>query len=112
MRISEWSSDVCSSDLLRLSRQAIHAANAWYAPGLKAVGSRSLASWDEDPITMAMAAGRDCLAVSHAQPDLSGVYLASNTLPFADRLNAGVIAAALGLNEAMDRKSTRLNSRH
>src|SRR3546814_1715787 len=51
---------------------------------------------------MAMAAGRDCLAGSHAQPDLSGVYLASNTLPFADRLNAGVIAAALGLNEAIE----------
>lgn len=88
--------------LLRLSRQAIHAANAWYAPGLKAIGSRSLASWDEDPITMAVAAARDCLSVSHTQPDLSGVYLASNTMPFADRLNAGVIAAALNLDEAIE----------
>lgn len=88
--------------LLRLSRQAIHAANAWYAPGLKAKGARSLASWDEDAITMAVAAARDGLAVTHAQPDLSGVYLASNTLPFADRLNAGVVAAALNLDEAID----------
>src|SRR3546814_20640963 len=98
MRISEWSSDVCSSDLLRLSRQAIHAANAWYAPGLKAVGSWSLASWDEDPITLAMAAGRDCLAVSHAQQDPSGVYLAPNTLTFADRLHAGLNGDAIGMH--------------
>lgn len=88
--------------LLRLSRQAIHAANAWYAPDLKANGSRSFANWDEDPITMSAAAARDCLAVTHAPPALSGVLLASNTLPFADRLNAGLIAVALNLDEQVD----------
>ncbi len=87
--------------LLRLSRQAIHAANAWYALGLKAVGTRSLACWDEDAITMAVAAARDSLPVTHARPDLTSIYLASTTLPFADRLNAGILAAALDLDEAI-----------
>jgi 3-hydroxy-3-methylglutaryl CoA synthase len=86
---------------LRLSREAIHAANAWYAPGRNAIGHRSVACWDEDPITMAVAATRDCLAISHAPPKLSGIMFASNTLPFADRLNAGVIAAALDLDETI-----------
>lgn len=89
---------------LRLSRQAIYDANAWYAPNLKgkAKGTRSLANWDEDPITMAVAAARDCLPVSETAPGLDGVILASNTLPFADRLNAGVVTAALNLDESVD----------
>ena len=58
--------------LLRLERAAIHASNAWYAPGLKKSGARSLAAWDEDVITMAVAAARDCLAVTHAPPGAFG----------------------------------------
>jgi 3-hydroxy-3-methylglutaryl CoA synthase len=85
--------------LMRLDRAAIHAANAWYAPGVKQAGTRSLANWDEDAITMAVAAARDCLEVSHTAPDLSAVYLASTTMPFADRLNAGVVAAALNVDD-------------
>ncbi len=52
---------------LRMSRQAIYDANAWFAPGLKskAKGSRSLANWDEDATTMAVAAARDSLPVTH-----------------------------------------------
>lgn len=89
---------------LRLSRQAIYEANAWYAPNLKAKakGTRSLANWDEDPITMAVAAARDSLPSAGAFPALSGVVLASNTLPFADRLNAGVMIAALNLDEDVE----------
>ncbi|OHC94289.1 MAG: 3-hydroxy-3-methylglutaryl CoA synthase [Sphingomonadales bacterium RIFCSPHIGHO2_01_FULL_65_20] len=88
---------------LRMSRQAVHQANAWFAPGLKgkAKGERSLANWDEDTITMAVAAARDCLPPSHESRALSGVVLASTTLPFADRLNAGVVAAALDLDETV-----------
>lgn len=88
---------------LRLARQSIYEANAWYAPGLKAKsrGFRSLANWDEDPITMAVAAARDCMPAADAPAMIDGVMLASNTLPFADRLNAGVIAAALDLDESV-----------
>ena len=36
----------------RLQRAAVHAANAWFAPGLGnlAKGERSVANWDEDLI--------------------------------------------------------------
>lgn len=89
---------------LRMSRQAIYDANAWFAPGLKskAKGSRSLANWDEDATTMAVAAARDSLPVTHGAPSLKAVIFASTTFTFADRLNAGVIAAALNLDEKTD----------
>ena len=83
---------------LRLSRQAAAQANAWYAPqfgGRK--GTRAFAHWDEDSITLAVAAARDCLGPV-GQRDRSTVralLLASDTLPFAERLNAAVVAGAL-----------------
>jgi len=57
-----------------------------------------MANWDEDSVTMAVEAARDCLGGGPA-PDLAGVYLATTTLPFQDRQNAGVIAEALSLGE-------------
>ena len=90
---------------LRLQRKAAATANAWFAPNLMgaAKGERSMANWDEDTITMAVEAGRDCLPgvdplLSRAHID--AVYFASTTAPFADRQNAGVVAAALSLPEA------------
>jgi len=83
---------------LRLDRSAIFAQHRWMAPGLKsaAKGHRTLANWDEDSVTMSVEAGRALLATT----PLAGaaeLTLASTTLPFADRLNAGIVAAALGL---------------
>ena len=88
---------------LRLSRQAVAQANAWYAPqfaGRK--GTRAMSSWDEDSITMAVAAARDCLGPDGDRRKLRGLYLASDTLPFAERLNAGVVAGALTLADDID----------
>lgn len=86
---------------LRLSRQAVVAANAWYAPELKgkAKGHRAMANWDEDCITMAVAAARDVLGGQDLQGRVREVILASCTLPFAERLNATVVAEALNLDE-------------
>ena len=88
---------------LRLSRQAVVAANAWYAPELKgkAKGHRSMANWDEDSITMAVAAARDALGGQDTQGIVREVFLVSSTLPFAERLNAGVVAEALNLDESV-----------
>jgi 3-hydroxy-3-methylglutaryl CoA synthase len=85
----------------RLQRKAILAANAWFNPGLRglAKGERAMANWDEDSITLAVEAGRDCLAGDPATP--AALVLASTTLPFDDRLNAGVVASALGLPSAV-----------
>lgn len=88
---------------LRLSRQAAAQANAWYAPhfaGRK--GTRAFANWDEDSITMAVAAARDCLGPGEDRSHVRTVFLASDTLPFAERLNAGVVAGALTLDDEVD----------
>ena len=42
-----------------------------------------------------MAAARDLLGPQRDRAGIGQVLLASTTLPFADRLNAGVVAAAL-----------------
>jgi 3-hydroxy-3-methylglutaryl CoA synthase len=81
----------------RLSRKAIAAAHAWAMPGLAAQGkgTRAFASWDEDAITMAVEAARDCLRDAPANP--AALVLASTTLPYVDRANAVVVAGALAM---------------
>ena len=85
---------------LRLSRQAVYDANKWFAAGLRglAKGERSMANWDEDSITMAVEASRDCLT-SHKAEDVRNIYFASTTHPFKDRQNAGVIGTALNVEQ-------------
>ncbi len=87
--------------LRRLQRKAIHAANSWFAPGLKGAGERAMASWDEDAISMGVEAARNCLPVQNdvlqERASLDALYFASTSMPFLDRQNAGVIAAALNL---------------
>ncbi len=83
---------------LRMSRAAIADAHAWAMPGLKGQGKgeRALCSWDEDAITLAVAAARDCVRDNgRAKP--TALTLASTTAPFADLLNAAIVASALDL---------------
>jgi len=88
----------------RLQRKAIAQANAWFAPNFVggAKGERAMANWDEDALTMSYEAGRDCLPAIDPVRDrahIDGIFLASTTMPFADRQNAGIVAAALGLRK-------------
>ena len=87
---------------LRLRRESMVAANAWANPALKAYsrGARSMCNWDEDSLTMAVAAARDCL-VGQERSAVDTVYLASTTFPFADRQGASILAAALNLGEGI-----------
>jgi len=87
---------------LRLRRTAMAAANAWANPGLKgsAKGERSMCGWDEDVVTMAVAAARDALQ-NYRRDRISACILASTSAPFADRLNAGLVAGALNLPDAL-----------
>jgi 3-hydroxy-3-methylglutaryl CoA synthase len=92
---------------LRLKREAVVRANAWFAPQFASrdQGTRAMANWDEDPITLAVAAARDCLGAREDRSGIRALYLASCTLPFAERLNAALVAEALTLDatvEAMD----------
>ncbi|MFZ5565348.1 MAG: short-chain dehydrogenase, partial [Thermodesulfobacteriota bacterium] len=84
----------------RLSRSSIFQTMGWFAPAtmMIAQGERSMCNWDEDTITMAVAAARHCLA-GIDKKQVEGVYLASTSLPFRDRQNAGIVATALNLSE-------------
>ena len=86
----------------RLQRAVIHQANSWFAPNLRglAKGEKAIVNWDEDAVTMAVDAARDCLE-GHAKEDVKALSLASTTLPFVDRLNSGVVKEALNLSEDM-----------
>ena len=88
---------------LRLNRGTIYGANAWMAPGLigSAGGERSMANWDEDAVTMAVEASRDCIG-GFDKSQIDAAYLASISLPFADRLNAGILSTALNLPETVE----------
>ena len=85
---------------LRLERAEMLAQHRWMAPGLRglAKGQRTIAHWDEDSVTMAVETARQ---LARARPDVTvgELTLASTTLPFADRLNAGIVAGAVGIAE-------------
>lgn len=90
----------------RLQRKAVAEANAWFAPGLlaSAKGERAMANWDEDCVTMAVEAGRDCLPAvdpREGRAHIDAIYFASTTMPYTDRLNAGIVAQALGLSQGI-----------
>jgi hydroxymethylglutaryl-CoA synthase len=59
-----------------------------------------MGSWDEDTITMAVEAARDCLG-ARARDAVGRVTLASTTLPFAERQNSTVVKEALNLPDAV-----------
>jgi len=88
--------------ITRLQRAAIHAANRWYASGLGglAKGEKAVSGWDEDAVTMAVEAARDCLGGSDRSA-IGAVYFASTTAPFADRQNAGIVKEALNLGDTV-----------
>lgn len=87
---------------LRLQRAAVAKAHAWLAPNLmgKAKGERTMANWDEDALTMAVEAGRDCLGPADDRSAVTALLLATTTAPYTDRLNAGIVAAALTLERS------------
>ena len=82
----------------RLARKSVAEANSWFNPALKAQGKaeRSMCNWDEDAVTMAVEAARDCLTGLPRGP-IRAVQLASTSFPFEDRLNSGIVAQALNL---------------
>jgi hydroxymethylglutaryl-CoA synthase len=57
---------------------------------------KAVAGFDEDAITMAVAAGTDCLA-GMDRSTVDGVYFASTTSPFREKQGAAFIAKALDL---------------
>jgi len=87
---------------LRMAKAAIADAHAWALPNLKSLarGERALCSWDEDAITMAVQASRECLG-AYPAPRPAGLQFASTTAPFADLQNAAIVSGALRLPAQM-----------
>jgi 3-hydroxy-3-methylglutaryl CoA synthase len=84
----------------RISRAVIAEAHAWAFPSLKALGKgeKTLCGWDEDVITMAVEAGRDCLR--GVESAVTTLDLASTTAPYADLQNAVLAGYALRLSSS------------
>ena len=57
---------------------------------------RAVANFDEDSVTMAVAAGADCLA-GRDRAGIDGIIFASTTPPYAEKQCAAIVAAALDL---------------
>ncbi len=80
----------------RVERRTITDAIGWSRGRVRpGQGTRSFAHWDEDSLTLAVEAGRAALDASDATP--ARLVLASTSLPFADRSNAGIAREALGM---------------
>jgi 3-hydroxy-3-methylglutaryl CoA synthase/NAD(P)-dependent dehydrogenase (short-subunit alcohol dehydrogenase family)/putative sterol carrier protein len=79
---------------------SIYENTGWFAPATIAVaqGDRSVCNFDEDSLTMAVAAARDCIGGSD-KSRIDAVYLCSTTLPYADRLNSGILKTAMNLRD-------------
>ena len=87
----------------RLNRFIIFQNMGWFNPVTMAVagtGEKAVANYDEDSVTMAAAAAIN--SVEGMDRDLvDGLYLGSTTLPYQERQNAGLVAAALDLPETV-----------
>ena len=86
----------------RMNRAIIFEQLGWFNPANAAVarGEKAVANYDEDSITMAVAAALDCLG-TEPRGSVDGLYLASTSLPFAQRQNAVIISQALDLPSAV-----------
>src|SRR3546814_6201522 len=107
MRISDWSSDVCSSDLpfVSLSNSATSEGGNAQSEGLATIDLRSLG----DSRTLVLIDGRR--AVSNSA-QANRVSLSSIPDDFIDRVEIITGGASSIYGSDADRKSTRLNSSH
>ncbi len=64
--------------------------------GWDSAGQRSVANFDEDSVSMAVAAGADCLNGLDRQ-EIDGLLFATTTPPYAEKQCASIIATALDL---------------
>ena len=89
--------------LLRLDRKAAAQALRWSGLGGSRVGSRAVATWDEDALTMAVEAGRAPAVAGHRPHD---VVFASTSSPFFERAQAPLAIHALGLSNTTRSQDT------
>ena len=76
----------------RVARSEI--AAAW--GGFKAPGEKAVANYDEDSLTMAVAAAMDCVNDIDVET-IDGLYFATTTAPYKEKQSAATVATILGL---------------
>src|SRR3546814_5863735 len=109
MRISDWSSDVCSSDLLGVAQTTAILQFEIEAGGVAEFGDGGWCNRNDLRVTV----GAEVM--HHARRQRLHLVLVAGTLrPIleTDKREARVLAAAAEVEAAEDRKSTRLNSSH
>jgi 3-hydroxy-3-methylglutaryl CoA synthase len=74
----------------------IFSAIGWAAPAAPQPGEKAVANYDEDSISMGVAAAIDCLN-GFDREKIEGLYLATTTSPYKERQGAGIVATALDL---------------
>ena len=79
--------------IYRLNREEI--GKIWGGRG--AGGAKAVAGYDEDTVTMAVAAAINCL--SRGGVDADGLFLATTSAPYREKLSAAIIASAADLKE-------------
>ena len=78
----------------RLSRAEIH--NTWQTMPFPMKGERTVANFDEDSLTIAVAAGIDCLT-GLERKEVDGLFACSTTFPYREKLASATMAMALDL---------------
>jgi hydroxymethylglutaryl-CoA synthase len=81
--------------MYRLKREEI--ARMWRIKGMG--GEKAVAGYDEDSVTMAVAAAKACK--SQGNGNIDALYFASTTAPYKEKQSAAIIASVIGI----DRKS-------
>ncbi len=79
--------------IYRLHREEI--GKMW--GGRSGSGAKAVAGYDEDTVTMAVAAALDCLNRGGATVD--GLFLATTTAPYREKLSSAIVASAADLKE-------------
>ena len=82
--------------LQRISRKVIAGATGWSTSAASLPGEKAVANYDEDSLTMAVAAAIDCIDTTD-RSTVDGLYFATTTPPYRERQSAAMIATALDL---------------
>jgi len=82
----------------RIDRKIIYKAIGWLNPATYLPGEKAVANFDEDSITMAVAAGIDCLSDIELD-SIDSMFFATTTSPYKERLGAQIISTAFNLRD-------------
>ena len=78
--------------MYRLTREEI--GRMWRTRGMG--GEKAVAGYDEDTVTMAVAAAQDC--IKQRRKKVNGLYVATTTAPYKEKQNAAIVASVIDLD--------------